>query len=137
MCLRRWGLSTFDLIQLYVPVQVGLEGDANAHLELPDGDLQPFHWIDEKRAKSCSARVVPRIGTQETFHTGWCGSLNLEQVRASFCSLHHLAVCSLKCFPQPVCESLAIARHDFLRFSHLAFLLVLPCVPRCCNTCLS
>ncbi len=59
---------------------MGLESDPNAYLELPDGDLQPYHWIDEKRAKACTARVVPRIGTHETFHTGWSGPLKLEQV---------------------------------------------------------
>jgi len=61
-------------------VQTGLEKEPNAVLELKDGDLVPYHWMDEKKPKTFLARVVPTIGTHDTFATGWSGSLQPEQV---------------------------------------------------------
>lgn len=71
--VNRTGLT----IQL---VQSELASETNARLELPDGELQPFHWLDEKKARTVMMRVVPKIGTSETFHTGWGGPVKPEQV---------------------------------------------------------
>jgi hypothetical protein len=62
--------------------QTELISDVHAHIELPDGDLQPFHWIDEKRARTVMLRIMPKIGTSETFQTGWGGPIKPEQVKA-------------------------------------------------------
>jgi len=60
--------------------QQGLEDEHAAVLELPDGDLRPFHWVDGKLAKSVRIRVVPQIGTTDTYQTGWSGPLLPDQV---------------------------------------------------------
>ena len=61
-------------------VQAGLEEEPNAVVELSDNDVQAFHWIDSARVKQCRARVVPSIGTHETFTTSWSGLIDPEQV---------------------------------------------------------
>jgi hypothetical protein len=65
-------------------VQAGLEEEANAVVELSDNEVQAFHWIDASRQKQCRARVVPSIGTHETFSTAWSGLIDPEQV-GNFC----------------------------------------------------
>eukprot|EP00960_Hanusia_phi_P051532 760853-Hanusia_phi.AAC.10 len=61
-------------------VQVGLEEEHNAVLEIKDGELFPFHWLDEKKPKACRARVVPQIGTHETYSTAWSGPIKPDEV---------------------------------------------------------
>ena len=60
-------------------VQGGLEDEHNAVIELRDGQVVPFHWIDASRIKQCRARIVPTIGTHDTFSTGWSGLIEPEQ----------------------------------------------------------
>ena len=61
-------------------VQGGLEEEQNAIVELGDGEVTSFHWIDAARLKQCRACVVPSIGTHETFSTAWSGLIEPEQV---------------------------------------------------------
>jgi vacuolar protein sorting-associated protein 13A/C len=61
-------------------VQAGLEDEPNVVVELADGCVAPFHWVDSSKLKQCRARVVPSIGTHETFSTAWSGLIDPQQV---------------------------------------------------------